>query len=104
MARDDDDYDWRFDLKLSVFFAAAAFLWQALQGQYTLGVVLFVTVLVLLPIFGRFRDWSIRSRRRTAKRAAAWARANPTASKRLRWVVFPLIGLLWALILWGLFA
>jgi hypothetical protein len=95
--------DRRFEVGVWAFFGACALVWFALQGEYLAGLFAFVLCVALAEPYARLRAWSIRSRRDTAERAAAWAREHPEQSRRLRWVVFPLMGLLWAWILWNLF-
>ncbi len=93
---------WRFDIGMGVAFGLAAYAWQAVQGEYALGFTLFVTIAVFVPPIMRLKARLRRARHRTAERAAAWAQRNPEKSKRLRWVVFPVIAGLWAFTLWAL--
>lgn len=100
----DDADSWRAYTGFAVVFGVIAFAWQAVQGRYAVGLALFVSIVLVGPPMAWLRAWGLRLRRRTAERGAAWARRNPAASRRLRWVVFPVIGLIWVAVLVGLFA
>ena len=103
---DGDDFTetWRFDFLLGGIFGVVAFAWHAVQGQYALGFTLLVLLATIAPPMMRFRRRFLRRTYEPSARTVQWARDHPTASRRLRWVVLPVIALIWAWIIWSLIA
>ena len=95
----DDEDGIGFDFAIGAVLGCAAFVWQAVQGEWLFATTLLVVLAVVMPpmtYWGRrFRRWLLPGAEAAGRR---WGERHPKASRRLRWVVLPLVGLilLWA--------
>jgi hypothetical protein len=93
VAENHDDDGFGFDLVFGAVVGCGLFVWQALQREWVLAATLLVLCAFVLPpiTYGktRLRRWLMP---RAEAAGTGWVKRHAAGSRRLRWVVFPIVG------------